>query len=86
MSEKQRQHQEILEKIARDKAERTGRPVSDFLEKKNVDPIKEEFSSIYNKIYTIYGVNEKGKARVNKCIATIGIYLGKKIFLRFLTF
>lgn len=77
MSENQRHQQDILEKIARDKAERTGRPISDFLEKKVLDPIKEEYSNLYGKINTIYGINEKGKARVNKCIATIGIYLGK---------
>jgi hypothetical protein len=70
-----------LEEIAKDKMERTGKPMVVKLK-----PAKEVVDDIYNKMRKVYPKDSSTGEQVNVCLKTVGIYLGENSLNFFFTF
>lgn len=73
--ETQKAKQAVLEKIRRDKEERTGKKIKP----KRKTP-KEAFSDIFYKMKKIYPVKSISEQQMKTCIKTVGIYVSKYSF------
>ena len=73
-AEQEAARRKILEEIAKDKMERTGKPVAVKLR-----PVKEIVDEIYSKMRKVYPKDSSTGEQVNVCLKTVTIYLSKFI-------
>jgi len=73
-AEQEAARKKIMDEIARDKMDRTGKPIVAKLR-----PVKEVVDEIYNKMRKVYPKDSSTGEQVNVCLKTVIIYLGKKL-------